>query len=519
MSLYRKHRPQKFIDLIGQEHIKTTLANALENGRFSHAYLFYGPRGSGKTTTARLLAKALNCTGRALGKDNFEPCDQCLSCQEITGGHSLDVIEIDAASNRGIDEIRELRDKIRFAPSTSKFKVYVVDECHMLTKEAFNALLKTLEEPPAHAVFILATTELHKVPTTILSRVQTFDFKKAKSEEIIQLLEQTAKKEKIDIDQSGLKLICKLSFGAFRDALTMLDQVAAVGSGGHIGLEKVQSILGQSTEDEVWQFMDLLAQRDRSKLIELINQIYFEGKDLENFLGEVVAVLRQLILVKSCLKNETMADNTLVLEKLAESFSLEELVQMIERFIEVLPQTKTAVLGQLPIEMAIFELIKPVDVSDLPEVKMKEEPEPQKTKEKPKPENSSNLKSEPVIQNKATKTEVVQVAVVQSNDLGKVWPEIVKYAKSHNNSLAALLKDAAITKIDHEKVVLGVKFKFHADQICSTKNRKLIEEALNKLTQKNYHLECVVDPDLKIKKPIDAEEELLSSAKEIFESA
>src|SRR3989304_7190271 len=184
MVLYRKYRPQKFIDVVGQEHITKTLTNSLASEKYAHGYLFAGPRGTGKTTLARIFAKALNCTGRKLAKDSFEPCNKCSSCKEITLGKSLDLIEIDAASNRGIDEIRELRDKIRFAPTSSKFKVYIVDDVHMLTKEAFNALLKTLEEPPSHAIFIMATTEPQKVLPTILSRVQRFDFKKAQSPDI-----------------------------------------------------------------------------------------------------------------------------------------------------------------------------------------------------------------------------------------------------------------------------------------------------------------------------------------------
>src|SRR3972149_1791873 len=201
MVLYRKYRPQKFGEIVGQSHIVQTLTNALANLKFGHGYLFSGPKGSGKTTLARLLAKSLNCTGRKLAKGSFEPCNRCTSCKEITAGKSLDLIEIDAASNRGIDEIRDLREKIRFAPTSSEFKVYIVDEVHMLTKEAFNALLKTLEEPPAHAIFIMATTEPGKIPATILSRIQRFDFRRATFQELEKLLGRTSKMENIKIDE------------------------------------------------------------------------------------------------------------------------------------------------------------------------------------------------------------------------------------------------------------------------------------------------------------------------------
>ncbi|MEK7519244.1 MAG: DNA polymerase III subunit gamma/tau, partial [Patescibacteria group bacterium] len=261
LVLYRKYRPQNFSEIIGQEHVVQTLKNALQKGLISHAYLFSGSRGSGKTTIARLLSKAVNCE-KLKGS---EPCNACSSCKEIQEGRAIDLIEIDAASHRGIDEMRELRDGIKFAPAKSKYKVFIIDEAHQLTKEAANALLKTLEEPPRHAIFILATTEIHKMIPTIISRCQRFDFRKLTIEEIIKRLELLAKKEKVNIEKAALELIALNSGGSLRDAESLLDQVltfSGVLSGkGQIKAEDIKELLGLVEVRLVSQFCDYLVQK------------------------------------------------------------------------------------------------------------------------------------------------------------------------------------------------------------------------------------------------------------------
>ena len=524
MSLYRKHRPQKFADIVGQAHIKTTLSNALKQGTFSHAYVFAGPKGSGKTTTARLLAKALNCSGRDITQD-IEPCEKCLSCKEVTAGQSMDVMEIDAASNRGIDEIRDLREKIKFAPTGNKYKIYVIDECHMLTKEAFNALLKTLEEPPKHAVFVLATTELHKVPATILSRAQLFDFKKAKIEEVLELLDSVVKKEKIKIEKDALKLIARLAYGAYRDALTLLDQVASIQTDKEITLAEVQQVLGQATEQSVWDLVEAVSLKDRGASLKIVGEVYFEGKDLAYFIAEVTELLRKIILAQAGLADQFEAsdEEKAKIEIFSQNFSSEDLFQAIQKLAAVLPQVKSSVLGQLPLEMVVFEL---TNENAKVVTKTPEKKEEVKVKEKPK-ESEPEPVIEAPIEDKAEddhedeEKEVVvedEPAVVTNSDLKKGWPEIVKIVKKHNNAIAAMLRDTVIKEETEKTIVLGTKFKFQADQLCTAKIRPIIEQAITEVSGKVLRLDCQVDEKVKIEKPVEPEEELLADAKDIFEA-
>jgi len=495
MVLYRQYRPQKFDDIVGQEHVTKTLTNALATLKFGQAYLFAGPKGSGKTTMARLLAKALNCTGRKLAKDSFEPCNRCLSCKEIIAGKSLDLIEIDAASNRGIDEIRELREKIRFAPTSSQYKIYIIDEVHMLTKEAFNALLKTLEEPPKHAIFIMATTEPQKVLPTILSRVQRFDFHKATLEEISQLLKRVTKQEGIKIDEDALRLIGQLAFGSYRDALSLLEQVSSLRqtAASRITLEQTQEILGLVQEKTVFDFIELLSSKDRQKAFRLIDQLYYQGIDLENFTLKTIEVLRKIALLK--IGEDQLFDLTreqqAQVKVLAEKFSLEELMTDIAKFSESIPKIKSAHLPALPLEMVVFEMTQKQDVGE--------------------------EKNEIVEQKLEEKLEKKNGKIKRKNFDHSIWPRIVAEARAYNHSLAALLRDAAIAGWNDDTVTLAFKFKFHADMVSGKKNTQIVEEIIAKITGSQYKVACVVDPGLVIKKPLDSDEELLNGAKEIFE--
>lgn len=292
LALYREWRPQLFQHIVGQEHITRTLQNALAAERVSHAYLFCGPRGTGKTTTAKVLGKALNCRSR----QSFEPCNDCINCREISAGSSMDVIEIDAASHRGIDEIRELREKVKFAPVSGKYRVYIIDEVHMLTQEAFNALLKTLEEPPAHVVFILATTEPHKVPLTILSRCQRFDFHRVGIKHILGRLQEITQKKDLQIDEDALYLIAGAAEGSLRDALSILDQVISFG-GERITINDIHRILGTVQNELLDEITDAFISRDAVALLELVASLVDQGKDLRLFVRELLAHLRRMLLL------------------------------------------------------------------------------------------------------------------------------------------------------------------------------------------------------------------------------
>ena len=514
MVLYRKYRPQKFSEIVGQEHVTKTLTNALATFKFSHGYLFAGPKGSGKTTIARILAKALNCTGRKLSKNSFEPCNKCLSCKEITSGKSLDLIEIDAASNRGIDEIRDLREKIRFAPTSSEYKIYIIDEVHMLTKEAFNALLKTLEEPPKHAIFIMATTEPQKVLPTILSRVQRFDFHRATLAEINKLLERVAREEGIKIDEEALRLLGQLSFGSYRDALSLLEQVSSLRqtAASKIIIEQVQEILGLAQEKSVFEFVGYLAARNRKLSFELISKLFFQGVDLENFTNKVVEILRKIALWK--VGEDQLFDLTKEQQEeiklLAQKFAIEELINMITKFTAASLQIKSANLPPLPLEMVVFEITQRVGQNDrgnaLSETPVEVAPRIDAARRESIRKQPSRLVREAGSEGRP-----------ESGFSKNLWPQIVAEARIHNHSLAALLRDATIAGQENGVITLAFKFKFHANMVANKKNTQIIEEIIAKLTGSQHKVSCIVDPALVIQKPIDPDEELLNGAKEVFE--
>ncbi|HXK32364.1 MAG: DNA polymerase III, subunit gamma and tau [Candidatus Nealsonbacteria bacterium RBG_13_38_11] len=361
LVLYRKYRPQVFAEVVGQEHVVQTLSNAVSSGIISHAYLFSGPRGSGKTTVARLLAKSLNCQNRKEGQ--FEPCNKCSSCLEIMGNRSLDLIEIDAASHRGIDEMRELREGIKFAPSKSKYKIFIIDESHQLTKEAANALLKTLEEPPSHAIFILATTEIHKMIPTIISRCQRFDFRKLTLAEIVKRLEFVGKKEGIKAEKTALELIALNAAGSIRDAESILGQVLNYQGGQEIKTETIKEILGLVEINTISQLCEFLSQKKASESLNFLNEIVEKGIDLQEFTKSLINYLRRALMFKIAgIGSEWWAagltkEELEKLKKQADSLEEEELRKIIDLFLEAENKMKYSSIPQLPLELAIIEFV------------------------------------------------------------------------------------------------------------------------------------------------------------------
>ncbi|MBI4708783.1 MAG: DNA polymerase III subunit gamma/tau [Candidatus Portnoybacteria bacterium] len=367
LVLYRKYRPRSFGEVVNQSHIIKTLTNAIVLGKTAHAYLFTGPRGTGKTTVARILAKAVNCPSTSSGH-SYEPCNKCDNCEEINAGRSLDLIEIDAASNRGIDEIRELREGIKFSPTRLKYKVFIIDEVHMLTREAFNALLKTLEEPPKHAIFILATTEIHKMPQTIISRCQRFDFHKLILPDLVERLKFIAKEEKIKIDQAALELIALNADGGVRDAESLLGQVMAM-EDKEITLEEVQTILGTVDISAVVSMVDFIVKKDAAGAIVFINKIAEEGYDLSQFAKSLINYFRKMMILKTAAESQINEFKNLVAPEFTQEqlknileqgqkFSATDLIKLVRLFIDAENQIKSAVFPQLPLELVIVEILE-----------------------------------------------------------------------------------------------------------------------------------------------------------------
>lgn len=357
LALYREWRPQNFKDIIGQDHITRTLKNAVEAGRVGHAYLFCGTRGTGKTTTAKVLAKAVNCPDR----EGAEPCNRCENCLAITEGLSVDVIEIDAASNRGIDEIRDLREKVKFAPAVGKFRVYIIDEVHMLTNEAFNALLKTLEEPPRHGIFILATTEPHKVPLTILSRCQRFDFRRIVPADIMRRLKEVAAGAGLEVEEEALRLIARAAEGSLRDALGILDQGAAFGE-MKVTLEDVHNILGTVRSDALNRMAAYLASGQPGPALRLVGELAGQGKDLRLFTRELAGYLRALLLEKISpgASSGEAWDDPARMAALAGEFTEEQLLRAVEIVTAAEQEMRWSAMPGIILEIALVKASRPV---------------------------------------------------------------------------------------------------------------------------------------------------------------
>ena len=355
LVLARKWRPQVFEEVIGQRHITQTLQNAISQKRVAHAFLFAGARGVGKTSTARILAKALNCeTG-----PKINPCNQCANCQEITNGSSMDVIEIDGASNRGIDEIRELRENVRYTPAKSHYKIYIIDEVHMLTKEAFNALLKTLEEPPPHIVFVIATTEPHKIPATILSRCQRYDFKRISVKEVMESLKRIVAEEGIQISQRGLISISQESEGSLRDAQSLLDQVIAYG-GKNIRDEDIAEVLGLIDRKVLNDTIEAIADKDVERCMEIIEHVYHFGYDLQHFCRELLQYLRNLILIKVSQHPEGLIElpeeDLELLKKQGEKFQFDQLNHLFSLLLKGEQEIAQSTFPRTMLEMTLIRM-------------------------------------------------------------------------------------------------------------------------------------------------------------------
>ncbi|MBI5732946.1 DNA polymerase III subunit gamma/tau [Candidatus Jorgensenbacteria bacterium] len=365
LAIYRKYRPTTFDDVIGQDLIVHILQEAAKRGSLAHAYLFAGPRGTGKTTSARLIAKVANCKTRSTDpkfRTSGEPCNQCDECRAIDDGRSLDVIEIDAASNRGIDEIRNLKESVRLSPTTATHKVFIIDEAHMLTKEAFNALLKTLEEPPSHAIFILATTEIEKIPVTISSRTQQFYFKRVSLHSIVEKLNHIIKTESLLVSHEALDLIAASAEGSFRDAESLLDQLISF-SGKNITLHDVESMVGKVGFEKLSKFVGFILESKLEETIESLSSIAEGGYNLVQFTKDVLQYLRRVAVLKFNPKMSKLFENELVADHLKQLIAhsthfTDHHLKLIKQLINAYSQMRYSQFPIIPLEVALIENLK-----------------------------------------------------------------------------------------------------------------------------------------------------------------
>lgn len=389
-ALYRKWRPRLWAEVVGQEHIVQTLQNAIRGGRIGHAYLFAGPRGTGKTTTARLLAKAVNCQAE---DPAARPCDQCEHCKAVNEGRYLDLIEIDAASNTSVDDVRDLRDKINYSPNQGTYKVYIIDEVHMLSTAAFNALLKTLEEPPPHAIFILATTEVHKIPATVLSRCQRHEFRRIPVVDIVNQLKKMCAEEKIEADPEALVLIARQATGAMRDAISLLDQLSSTGE--RINLEMAQRVLGTATSQSVVALMDAVLSRDAAAGLDQIHTALDSGSDPRQFARQVVDYLRGLMLVK--LENPEQVEATAELlanmKRQAGAFRMAQLLDTLRLFNSAASDVRSGWQPGLLLELALAQAVGYQETAPVPEAPPVRPSEPMRSAPVEKPAVSAPVKT------------------------------------------------------------------------------------------------------------------------------
>ena len=426
LALYRKWRPKTFDDLVGQDAVSKILTASIEQNRIGHSYLFSGPRGTGKTSTAKILAKSLNC----IHGPTAHPCGECENCRKLDEGTSMDVMEIDAASNRGIDEIRSLRDTVKFAPVDGKFKVYIIDEVHMLTIEAFNALLKTIEEPPPQVVFILATTEIHKVPATIKSRCQRYDFRRISERTIFDRLKYVAENSGIDAEDDALMIISHAADGGLRDALSILDQCSAIDN--HVAKQDVQDLLGLAGVAGIFKLVDSIVSKDLPKMLETIDQILSEGRDPTQLVADLIQYLRDLMIYKETGRNtfyETPQESLEMQKDLLETDLLPDMLRILN---ETSRELRWSLQPRITMEVMMFSLIRLIEQGKIEtdsEPKIEAQPEPKKSK--PKPEIKSNVVQFPTQSNQNPKSTIQKIP----SDGKKIWQDVLNVLESEGKRM------------------------------------------------------------------------------------
>lgn len=472
---FLKYRPQT-VDQLDLDSVRVKLGKILEQKDLPHAFLFAGPKGTGKTSAARVLAKAVNCRD----KKDFEPCNQCEICREITGGFNLDVLEIDAASNRGIDDVRQLKEKIGLSPLTCRFKVYIIDEVHMLTKEAFNALLKTLEEPPAHIIFILCTTDPDKIIPTVLSRLVRVDFTKGNKKEMERSLDKVIKAEKLKVDEKVVTSIIDLSDGGFRDGHKILESLV-ISLGKKINWQDAAGFLEGWQKQRPETILKLIAEGNLKEVLQSTEELAVNGVDFTDYIGRILDLIQKMILVKAGLGGDTDS-----------LFEIDNLVTLSRLFSKASVEQKTTPLAQLPFQLAVIDyLFPPKAESKQPKV------DSQKLKVESRQLKAEGLKP---ITRKKTDARIEEIITR--------WDELLSAVKPMNHSVAAFLRSAKPKEFSDNTLILEVFYRFHKDKLEESRNRQIVEDGLLAVFSSKIRVKCVLKEGKK--------DDLYEIAKEIF---
>lgn len=534
-ALYRKFRPKTFDDVMGQEHITTTLKNQIKNNNIAHAYLFSGTRGTGKTSTAKVFARAINCTNNSDGN----PCNECEACKGILDETIMDVIEMDAASNTSVEDIRDLREKAKYPPSKCRYKVYIIDEVHMISKGASNALLKILEEPPKHLIFILATTEPQRLPATILSRCQRFDFKRITVKDIIKNMQNILDEIGIKVDPRGLSLIARNSDGAMRDALSLLDQCLSF-SGEEMTYDYILSILGVVNNDIIYEITDSIIEKNADKALELIEHIVQNGKDINQFIKDLILHFRNLMVIKVSDNTENIIDETEeVIERLkkqSQNIETSGIINILKILSDAETQCKWSSQPRVILEVSIVRMLNEsssgVEFGPLEERirKLEEKLENnvivKNTVQKKQSPSSAPVNNMPLPQGREDREidsshnveeskNIVQTDI-DFNKVNEEWSSILKTIKSERIALHALIMEGKPLSLKNGTLIIAFEdgFRFHKEAIDKKENKELVQKIINKCLNANIEVKFVMAED--ITKP-DEEEKEKEQEKELIQ--
>ena len=550
-AIYRKFRPKIFDDVLGQEHVTRTLKNQIMSNNIAHAYIFSGIRGTGKTSTAKIFARAVNC----LNNHEGNPCNECEACRSILEETNMDVIEMDAASNNGVDDIRELRDKVKFLPVKSKYKVYIIDEVHMLSKGAFNALLKTLEEPPEHLLFILATTEPQKIPATILSRCQRFDLKRISADVIVENMKKICDELDIKYEEKALKLIAANSEGAMRDAQSILDRCVSFND-DKVDYETVINLLGTVNYQVVLEAADAIVDKNIEKTMSLVGSILNSGKELSFFLDELIICFRNMLIIKTTNSSDNLMriseDETDEIIALNKRISVDEIVKIIEDLSTAQSECKRALNPRVLLETKLIKMLHNVNYVNIealakrieniennlqgtyqpenlarkqetesakiykaPEVKMERTDKPEKIEKVQN--NEKIIKNEEIKQLKKNEFENKGDKEI-FNSIIDGWQTILKEIRSENAGLQAIIRESKLTEVINKKAVFEFdpKFTFHISAANQPKNKQKFKDILKSFLNENCEVEFITKNEVKYVKPKTTIEDVYEDLKNEF---